>query len=172
MGELIKKIQKDFYIGIHPSYHSNSSIDILKKEIQDLSKITNQNITKSRQHYLKIKFPETFRNLIEVGIKEDFSMGYPDALGFRLGTSFPVNWYDFKKEKITSLILIPFSIMDVTLKKYLQISPEEACLEIDFILRNSSHLNFIWHNSNLSKIDKWEKWDSVLKYLLTFKGNR
>jgi hypothetical protein len=166
MIKLINTIQNEFNIGIHPSYQSNLSKDLLFKEIQILSKITNQSITKSRQHYLKIKFPHTYRCLIEVGIKEDFSMGYADAIGFRLGTSFPVYWYDLEKEETTSLLLIPFAVMDVTFKKYLELSPEESCFRIKSLKNNAYQLNFVWHNSNLSKIDNWENWDLVLKELI------
>lgn len=166
MVNLIKAIQNNFNIGIHPSYRSNFSKEILFKEIQILSEITNQEITKSRQHYLKIKFPSTYRDLIDAGIKEDFSMGFADAVGFRLGTSFPVYWYDLEKEETTSLLLIPFAVMDVTLKKYLKLSPEEACKKIQTLKKRVSHLNFVWHNSNLSKIDNWENWDLVLKELI------
>jgi len=166
MLNLIKTIQKDFKIGIHPSYQSNFSVEILFKEIQILSKIVDQDITKSRQHYLKIKFPSTYRDLIEAGIKEDFSMGFADAIGFRLGTSFPVYWYDLEKEQTTSLLLIPFAVMDVTLKKYLELGPEEACNKMQTLKKSVPQLNFVWHNSNLSKIDNWENWDLVLKELI------
>jgi hypothetical protein len=166
MIELIRKIERNFSVGIHPSYLSNDSIDILLDEIQTLSRITNTEITKSRQHYLKISFPATYSNLLEAGIKADFSMGFADACGFRLGTSFPVFWYNLTEEKCTDLLLTPFTLMDITLKKYLHLSPTEAITTIQQFKNTSPHFCFIWHNSNLSYIDHWTDWKVVFEELL------
>lgn len=51
-------------------------------------------------------------------------MGYPEAIGFRAGTSKPYLWYDLLEEKYTALFVHPFCIMDVTCKNYLKLSHE------------------------------------------------
>ena len=54
MVGLIKQISKQYIIGIHPSFVSNNNENILQNEIKYLQKITNKNITISRQHYLQL----------------------------------------------------------------------------------------------------------------------
>ncbi len=63
--QFIQELANDNTIGIHPSYKSNFSSEKLKKEIEILASITNNSITKSRQHYLQLQFPSTYRTLIQ-----------------------------------------------------------------------------------------------------------
>ncbi|HRP60344.1 MAG TPA: hypothetical protein PK833_08685, partial [Vicingus sp.] len=62
---LIKSIADYYEVGIHPSYASNSDVTILTKEINRLKNIMHRDVTKSRQHFLKLTLPETYRNLID-----------------------------------------------------------------------------------------------------------
>jgi len=168
--QLIQLIAKNAAIGIHPSYQSNQDTKILEKEIQRLKKITNQTITKSRQHFLKLHLPDTYRNLIANNITEDYSMGYAGQIGFRAGTSLPFYWYDLQQEATTNLLVHPFQIMDVTLKEYLLLSPEAAQVEIKEMIASIRAVNgtfcSLWHNSSFSTIDDWEGWEEVYRFLL------
>jgi len=74
--DLIKEISENAEVGIHPSYESNEDFEQLKKEFDYLSGISKKTITRSRQHYLKLLFNETYQNLINLGIKEDYTLGY------------------------------------------------------------------------------------------------
>jgi muramoyltetrapeptide carboxypeptidase LdcA involved in peptidoglycan recycling len=93
--ELIKSISDNAEVGIHPSYGSNYSQDRLPKEIKRLSKVLNREITKSRQHFLKLSFPETYHHLLELGITDDYTMGFASEIGFRAGICDSFNFYDF-----------------------------------------------------------------------------
>ena len=86
---LIKSISDHSKIGIHPSFASNNSFNQLEKEVGRLSKVINREIWRSRQHFLKINLPDTYRNLIELDITDDFTMGYASNYGFRAGTCTP-----------------------------------------------------------------------------------
>jgi len=58
--EKIAELGQQAALGIHPSYASNTSSHILKKEKNDLVAIVGRQITKSRQHYLKLSLPTTY----------------------------------------------------------------------------------------------------------------
>jgi hypothetical protein len=165
LQQLIRQIDKEALVGIHPSYHSNTSIAQLHKEKLRLENILQKPVTLSRQHFLKLHLPDTYRNLLEVGIKEDYSMGYSDTIGFRAGTSLPFFWYDLKQEMTTALKIFPFAIMDVTLKSYLKLSPTQAYNAAILLLHHVSACNGIfttlWHNSSFSEIGDWEAWKLV-----------
>ena len=86
---LIKMLSDYATIGIHPSYGSNKSIEQLKKEVNRLSHTIHRDITKSRQHFLKLTLPETYRNLIDLDITDDYTMGYAAHIGFRASICTP-----------------------------------------------------------------------------------
>jgi len=124
--ELLSRLKSEHTIGIHFSYESTLHPDILQNEYEHFSKISEEQPTISRQHYLMLHFPNTYRQLIKLGIEEDYSMGYASHPGFRAGTSFPFRFYDLIGEHETRLVIHPFAAMDVTLQQYLGFSPVEA----------------------------------------------
>lgn len=169
---LIKNISNDNPVGLHPSYQSNENEEILKNEKSSLEKIIGKTINKSRQHFLKLDIPNTYQQLIELGIKEDYTMGYPDVIGFRASTAIPYHWFDLKKNKVTDLIIYPFQVMDVTLKKYLGLSPQEAVEKSKFIIDQCKAVKgtfiTIWHNSSFDTEEGWEDWDKVYQQIVDY----
>ncbi len=91
---LIKKLSSFADIGIHPSYHSASQPEIVGEEIERVGKNLTEGVTKSRQHFLKIILPDTYRCLVQLGVTDDYSMAYADAPGFRAGVCTPFLFYD------------------------------------------------------------------------------
>jgi hypothetical protein len=166
---LIKNIFKKYPIGIHPSYKSNEDINILKMEIARLVDITAP-LSISRQHYLRLHLPDTYRRLLSVGITADYSMGYADDIGFRAGIATPYIWYDLDKELITNLKIFPFSVMEVTLQQYLKLTPDEAIAEVMPLIQATQSVGgqfvTLWHNTSLSDEGDWEGWRRVYETIL------
>lgn len=167
---LIYKIGQQNAIGLHPSYASNSSFQLLEKEYNNLHKISSQNIYRSRQHFLKLSFPTTYRNLIRLGIKEDYSMGYAAQVGFRASIASSFHWFDLEKNEKTDLQIFPFQIMDVTLKNYLKLSKEEAIETATTIIENTKavngHLMTLFHNNSFCEQEGWQGWRAVYERIL------
>jgi len=168
--DLIKEISKRAEIAIHPSYESNQSFEQLKSEYDYLSKITGKPVTKSRQHFLKLLFNETYQNIIKLGIKEDYTLGYASDIGFRASTCTPFLFYDLYNEHETELRIFPFEVMDVTLNQYLKLSVEEAEEKIKCIIDKIKSVNgtfiCLWHNESLSDHGYWKGWEPVYKKML------
>ena len=112
LQKLIKQHAEKYDIGIHPSWQSGDDPLLIKKEIQTIENITKLKVTSSRQHYIRFSLPETFCQLIDAGIKEDFSMGYGSINGFRASVASSFYWYDLEKEQTTNLLLYPFCYME------------------------------------------------------------
>ena len=168
--ELIKEVCAVSEIGIHPSYESNESFDQLKKEFDYLSGVTGKQLTKSRQHYLRLLFSETYQNLLKLGIKEDYTLGYASDVGFRAGTCTPFQFYDLYNEKATDLKIYPFYVMDVTLNQYLKLDVDKAVEIIAEIISKVKQVNgtfiSLWHNESLSDHGNWKGWEPVYKQML------
>jgi hypothetical protein len=167
---LIKRLADYSPVGIHPSFGSNESIEKLKKEISDLSKTLKREISQSRQHFLKLHFPETYRNLIEIDISDDYTMGYAAHLGFRAGTCTPFYFYDLDMEISHKLKIHPFQVMDATLLYYLKLKPSEVMSLVYPIIQEIKAVNgtfaTLWHNESLSNYQQWKGWKDVYELIM------
>lgn len=169
---LIKSIADYADIGIHPSFGSTRDTSKLPKEIKRLENIVKREIKKSRQHFLKISLPETYRNLIQVDIEEDYTMGFASECGFRAGTCTPYPFYDLDEELECKLTVYPFQVMESTFKYYQQIKPEEAVLSIKKMIDEVRAVNgtfiSLWHNESLSDEGEWFGWRKVYEEMVRY----
>lgn len=160
-------ISRGHEIAIHPSYGSDSRPDRIRQEKELLENTLNIRITKSRQHFLKMRLPETYRSLIACGIESDWTMGYSEESGFRAGTAFPFDWYDLEKDSPTSLQIVPFCFMDVVFKQFKQMNTEQ-CLQLTLpmrsnLIKNNLPFVFVFHNESLSRHRGWQGWEKVFE---------
>lgn len=167
---LIKRLGDYASIGIHPSYNSSEYPDYVSQEINNLSQVINQDVTNSRQHFLRIMLPDTYRNLIENDIKRDYSMGYAALPGFRAGICSSYNFYDLDMEEETKLRIHPFAVMDGTLNDYMGLTPADALLQISLLMDEVKKVNgtfiSLWHNESLSDQKRWKGWRKVYEEML------
>lgn len=162
---LIKSIADRADVGIHPSFNSNKIADKIETEIDRLSDIVHREITKSRQHFLILHFPKTYRNLIDLDITDEYSMGYAQETGFRAGICTPFNYYDLDLETATKLKVHPFTVMDATLKYYMKFTPDQAIEHVKQMVQEVKAVDgtfiSLWHNETLSEKDQWQGWRKV-----------
>ena len=168
---VIRQVAKNHQIGIHPSYFAALNPDEVAEEKQQLSEISGTEITISRQHYLMLRFPETYRALIDAGIKTDYTLAFADVAGFRASTCTPFLWYDLELEKSTDLTLYPTAVMDQTLRRYMALSPDEALQFITRLMQNVRVVNgtfiSLWHNESINNFGVFKGWQTVYEEMLT-----
>jgi len=168
-----KKILKDLsatcVTGIHPSYRSNFNNDLSKEKV-NLEKVLEKKIFISRQHFLMLRFPQTYNQLLSNGIHEDYSMGYSAIAGYRAGTCSSFPFFDLKNNCETALMIYPFVWMDRTLRQHMKMNTDEA---MKFISENISQIKelggtfvSLWHNESLSDKGYWKEWRKVFEYMM------
>lgn len=171
----LRKFAKDHDIGIHPSYRSNQKPNNLIEEKNLLEDAVGRKIISSRQHFLILNFPDSYRALLESNISHDYSMGFHDKVGFRAGTAHSFLWYDLQQEIETSLRIHPFVAMDVSMRDYLQLTPQEAQDKLEIIWKSMAltggEMMTIWHNNSFIDGENWFKWKSVLVWLSELRHN-
>lgn len=169
-SNIIKNLELWADIGIHPSMESNAAKGKLKTEYEWLQDQCNTEIKKSRQHFLQLELPQTYQRLISIGITDEYSMMYPDCTGYRASTSRAYKWYNLSEEKSTNLAIHPSMTMDVTMRYYMDHSPEEAIAVCQSLIKQSKAVkgtfSFIWHNSSLSEAYGWGPWKKVFLSLI------
>jgi len=168
---LIKSVGDYAKIGMHPSYFSYKDISLLKKEKQRLESIINTPVNSSRQHYLRLSFPETYQYLIDLDVEEDYTMGYAKRVGFRASTCTPFYFYDLDFEIQTPLKLFPFAFMDVSLKQYMELDNNESLKKILELKNAVKNVNgtfiSLLHNNSLSDAGEWVGWKEIYLKMIT-----
>ncbi len=167
--KLIQDISQKYDIGIHPSFAGfmHGCHGKVIRENDRLQKIVGKEILKSRQHYLNLKFPKTYQNLIKAGIREDYTLGFADQTGFRAGICTPFYFYDLQNEAKTNLLIVPFQVMDGTLLHYLALSPKEAIKETEVLMNEVKEVGgtfvSIWHNETVNDLGEWKGFQEVFE---------
>jgi hypothetical protein len=162
---LIKSVADYASVGLHPSFFTVKNAKKLKKEKNRLESIINTPIVNSRQHFLRLDLPETYQNLVDLEINNDYTMGYAQQFGFRAGTCTPFYFFDMEYEIQTPLRLFPFAVMDVTLKDYLQYSNKKSLITILRLAEAVKKVNgtFITlnHNETFNPFGRFKGWKLI-----------
>lgn len=170
MRSVITGVGRWASVGIHPGHGSNDRPERVGEERTRLEAIIGTPVLQSRQHYVMLRMPHTYRNLLRHGLAHDWSMGYPDRLGFRAGTSDSFLFYDLLADGVTTLRIHPFCCMDVTLRQYLSLTPQQAMAEMEALMAEVRHVggHFIpvWHNEAAGGAGLWKGWREVFEHML------
>ena len=124
-----------------------------------------------RSHYLRCSI-DRMQELADMGVKEDFTMMFPDHVGFRLQTTRAVRWINPKTMTLTNLVLHPLTVMDCTLSNanYMNLREDEAYFEcqrlFEKIQQNGGEVVILWHNSNPAG-NAWHKtlYEQIISFL-------
>ncbi len=169
---LIKSIADYVKVGLHPSFYTMHNTLKLKKEKQKMEQITNRPVIRTRQHFLRMKIPETYQNLIDLEVQEDYTMGYASHYGFRASTCTPFYFYDLDFEIQTPLKVFPFAVMDGTLNIYLNYVPAVSKSKIFKLINEVRAVNgtfiLLFHNETVSELGNWKGWRKMYKEILEF----
>lgn len=158
------------WIGIHPSWQNkNNAMNALTKwrnEVGFLNESLGKATKHSRFHYIHLHLPQSYQLLQQLEIETDWSMGYPDCVGFRAGTSIPFLWYDVTQEKQTHLKVVPFCIMDVTCKNYLKLNCHQSIVLGEQLKQKIQAVGglfcFVFHNESVSESYPWKGWRKTI----------
>lgn len=163
--------------GLHGSYFSGG-MKADPKEKHRLESAIDKKIFFFRNHFLRSCEPEHFLSLEAMGITDDFTMGYADVAGFRLGTSRPCIWIDPNTGRLTRLVLHPLTVMDSSLSdlQYMGLDEETArkyCTLLFHPIRQyGGEVCLLWHNTTVSDAEypasavRWQR--RFYAYLLDY----
>lgn len=151
-------------IGLHCSYSAGLDPRLLAQEREQIQKkFPGQYISSSRHHFLSLREPEDMLALLMAGIRHDYTMGYADVAGFRLGTCRPVRFVNPNTRQLSDLIMHPLTMMDVSLSRsdFMGLCADEAEAYATALIRvtaeHGGELNMLWHNEQFSaQVHPWQ----------------
>jgi hypothetical protein len=165
---LIKSVADYSKVGLKASYFALEDISILKKEKKKIESVVNYELQASRHSFSKLNLPKSYRHLVELEIKQDYTMGYIKELGFRAGTCTPFLFYDLDYEVQTPLQIHSFHCLDAALlKHHSQLDKKEA---IQRIIKQVKQVNGtftpIFHNYSFSDDALWKGYRELFTMIL------
>jgi len=170
LRELIEYYAGTYNVGIHPSWQSGDQPGLMKEELEWLEVVAGKKIVASRQHYIRMTLPGTYRQLIANHVNKDFSMGYGSINGFRASVCSGFAWYDLEREEETSLIIHPFCYMDANAYFEEKLTPQQAYGELikfyNEVKKVNGMLITIWHNHLLGAAPGMEAWAEMFELFM------
>lgn len=165
---LIKHVDDYCKVGLKTSYFSIDDKLILKKEKVQMENIINTSLSASRQSFSKLNLPESYRNLIELEVKEDYTMGYVNHIGFRAGSCTPFLFYDLDYEIQTPLKVCSYHLMDYTLLKTKSLLDKKQVLNnlINEIKQVNGEFVPVFHNYTFSNDLRWNGFKELFNMIL------
>ena len=165
---LIKHVADYCMVGIKASYFAIDDILILKKEKLRMEAILNTTLKASRQSFSRLNLPESYRNLIELEIQEDYTMGYVDHIGFRAGSCTPFLFYDLDYEIQTPLKVHSYHLMDhALLKTYSLLDKKKVLNEIIYEVKQvNGEFIPVFHNYTFSAEKQWDGFKELFNIIL------
>lgn len=157
-------------IGFHPGYHTYNDPKRFAEERKRVEEGLGVQITRVRQHYLRMKVPSTWRMWYENQIMEDGSLGFPDRNGFRAGTSHAYTLFDLENHCELHVRETPLIVMDGALKAGFNesLGPDQAIVKAnrlaDLCKKYGGTFSLLWHNSSFN--GDWAGWEKVYESIV------
>jgi len=153
-------------IGIHPNYHTHDDAGALQEDMGKLEFFLQTSVTKVRQHYLRFSVPETWKFQAESGLKEDSTLIYPHAGGFRNGVCYPFPVFDFKSNSKLDIYEAPLILMETSyLESGFDHLLEDARELLRVVREFRGNFIFLWHNGHLVYDDERKYFESLVKLI-------
>ncbi len=122
--------ERDFEVGLHPSYRAIDEPDRFARETKRLARVLERKGTPPpvsvRQHYLRFDPAATPRLQAANGFRIDSTLGFPEQEGFRRGTCQPFQLYDLEADRPLDVWEMPLAAMDSTLFGYRGLDADAA----------------------------------------------
>jgi hypothetical protein len=176
-------LRRGHRIGVHPSYNSYRSADVLKREHERVLSMLRQFGVQTealpvRMHYLRFDPKVTPSLLAEAGFSSDSTLGFADRSGFRRGTSRPFRLWDLERDRPLDLEEHPLIAMDATLLRpsYENLDREPLVARMDRLAswcrRAGGEMTILWHNNYFSEPWHFEAYRSILTTHAAAAGTR
>ncbi len=165
---LIKHVADYCTIGLKASFFAIDDASILKKEKIKIEAIINNPLKASRQSFSRLNLPDSYRHLIELEIKEDYTMGYVNEIGFRAGSCTPFLFYDLDYEIQTPLKIYPYHVMDYALLKKKSLLDKKKALNeiINQVKQVNGEFIPVFHNYTFSDNKRWDGFKELFNLIL------
>jgi len=108
-------VQAGSEVGLHGRYHHYVNTIQFVRQKKLLEVLTKKKVSGVRQHYLRLKVPETWRAQDCAGFEYDATLGWREGIGPRAYTVRPFRIWDAVAQESLDMYELPLSVMDASL---------------------------------------------------------
>lgn len=130
LQSMIKSVADYAEVGLQPGFYANQKFKVLKEEKNRLENILKRPVISAINNKYNLLLPDTYNHMVELEFQNDYSMGFPEKIGFRAGTCTPFLFYDLNFEITTPLKVHPYVINIQAMHKLKETEIEYKVLEI------------------------------------------
>ncbi len=148
-SELGEIADSGWEVGLHGGYFSYDSAEAISKEKRRLEKVLGRSVTGYRNHWLRIKVPDTWEHLKAAGFRYDTTLSYNDVPGFRNGMCHPFRPFNRNTGRGIDIVEIPLAVMDRSLLGSCRTLPrawDVAKKLVDTVEKYNGVATILWHN--------------------------
>lgn len=163
-SSIIKYVADYSQVGLRLGYFAVQESDVLKKEKKRFENIIHgplQNVINPKYNLL---LPLHYGYLNELDIPNDYSMGFPESIGFRAGTCTSFLFYDINMEVTTPLTVHPYVFHTQLCHTG---EPEDIENTIDGLIREVKKVNgtfrTVFKNRDFSEYSRQDYFYSLFK---------
>ena len=171
--KLINEVHnRGHHIGFHPDIDSFKDPDKWRREKEMLQDASPQKILCGRQHFLQIDVPGTWQIWNDMGMEWDSTLSYDEIPGFRTGTCYSYNVFNFLTREVLELRERPLTIMDKSLvihnkSKHISEMERDALCLIDKVNKHQGEFVLLWHN-NCFNVHEWKPFEDLYPILIKY----
>ncbi|NIN00129.1 MAG: hypothetical protein GTO24_19260 [candidate division Zixibacteria bacterium] len=149
-------LSKGLEVGLHASYHTFLNSRLLWEEKEELRRLVGSPVRGIRQHFLRLRIPQSWIDHQDCHFSYDTSLGFADQSGYRASFAFPFDVYDLQNDRKLDLLELPLAVMDRTYSKYLSFSPKQ--IKEDIISRFQEleglggMVTILWHTHMVDEL--------------------
>lgn len=165
---LLKYVADYKEVGLVFSFDSLSDYEMLKIEKRKMEECINRSLESSMNAEMKVNLPEIYRHLVELEVKRDYTMVYPNIPGFRAGTCTPFLFYDLDYEIKTPLLIQPITMTTSSFEQKYNVDIEK---EVNNYLHEVEKVKgtfiIIFENGDFSSTPKNQVWRKLFSEKLS-----
>ena len=155
-------------IGLHPSFAAWQDEAALARERRNLEALSDSSVIAVRQHWLRFSWQHTWAAQARAGLRHDFTVGFNDRPGFRLGAA--LTFPPFGMHANSAFLVTPTVMMDSQFYDYAELSEANRGVAMSHWLSELNHTcgegAVIWHQQVFNRDYGWQSgYETLLEQL-------
>lgn len=154
-------------IGFHPGYRSATDKDEWARQRAGLEAVIGQPVSQGRQHVLRWRADTTPAIWSNAGMQDDYTLAFPEAVGFRTGSCRPHAAYDLVRRRTlplrqTATAVTDFGLLDT---RYLALAPDAALDQAMWALALCREFNgtfVVLFHTGIAERNYWRFYEALL----------